>query len=163
MKKSKKLFGLFNIVDLIIIVLILCAAGFGIKILLGGGTINQLPTETKTYVYVVEGREVLEETADFPEIGANVYNSSTSAYLGTIKDVWMEPFTETIFNRETNRYEKVSVEGFGNIYVAIEGIGIETERDITVEGVVVKVGGELNVKGKGFAFKGYIVEVRDGE
>ena len=45
----------------------------------------------------------------------------------------------------------------------IEGSGTETDQDITVEGNVVKVGKEQNVKGKGYAFKGYIVEVRDGE
>ena len=49
------------------------------------------------------------------------------------------------------------------IYVTIEGNGTETEKDITVEGTTVKVGMELNVKGKGYAFKGIVVEVRDGE
>lgn len=163
MKKSRKLFGLFNVIDLLIILLIVVAGVIGVKILLGGGKVSQVETETKTYTYVVEGKEVLADIMDFPEIGANVYNSSTSAYLGTIKDVRLEPFTEVIFSRETNQYEKVPVEGFGNIYLTIEGTGTETERDITVEGTVVKVGAELNVKSKGFAFKGYIVEVRDGE
>ena len=53
--------------------------------------------------------------------------------------------------------------GYSNIYVTIEGNGTETEKDITVEGTTVKVGMELNVKGKGYAFKGIVVEVRDGE
>lgn len=55
------------------------------------------------------------------------------------------------------------VDGYSNIYVTIEGNGTETEKDITVEGTTVKVGMELNVKGKGYAFKGIVVEVRDGE
>ena len=80
-----------------------------------------------------------------------------------MKDVKTEPFTETMFNRTTGKYEKVPVDGYSNIYVTIEGSGTETEKDITVEGTTVKVGMELNVKGKGYAFKGIVVEVRDGE
>ena len=80
-----------------------------------------------------------------------------------MKDVETEPFTETMFNRNTGKYEKVPVDGYSNIYVTIEGNGTETEKDITVEGTTVKVGMELNVKGKGYAFKGIVVEVRDGE
>mgnify|MGYP000766023374 FL=1 len=109
------------------------------------------------------GEEVVAETANFPVVGGNAYESSTSTYLGTVKDVKTEPFTETMFNRTTGKYEKVPVDGYSNIYVTIEGNGTETEKDITVEGTTVKVGMELNVKGKGYACKGIVVEVRDGE
>ena len=126
---------------------------------LGGGA----AAETKTYTYVVEGRQVLNETANFPEEGGKVFDSTSSAYLGTVKSCWTEPFREVNFNRTTNKYEMLPVPGYCNIYVEIEGSGTETDQDITVEGNVVKVGKEQNVKGKGYAFKGYIVEVRDGE
>lgn len=160
--KSRKLFGIFNIVDVILILLVIAVGIVGAKLFLGGGT-GQTTAETKTYSYVVMGQEVVEETADFPVVGGNAYNSSTSAYLGIVKEVKTEPFTETMFNRTTGKYEKVPVAGYSDIYVTIEGNGAETEKDITVEGQTVKVGMELNVKGKGYAFKGIIVEVRDGE
>lgn len=160
--KSRKLFGIFNIVDVILILLVIAAGIVGAKLFLGGGT-GQTTAETKTYSYVVMGQEVVEETADFPVVGGNAYNSSTSAYLGIVKEIKTEPFTETMFNRATGSYEKVPVAGYSDIYVTIEGNGTETEKDITVEGQTVKVGMELNVKGKGYAFKGIIVEVRDGE
>lgn len=160
--KSRKLFGIFNIVDVILILLVIAVGLIGAKLFLGGGT-GQTTAETKTYSYVVMGQEVVEETADFPVVGGNAYNSSTSAYLGIVKEVKTEPFTETMFNRTTGKYEKVPVAGYSDIYVTIEGNGAETEKDITVEGQTVKVGMELNVKGKGYAFKGIIVEVRDGE
>ena len=109
------------------------------------------------------GQEVLDETADFPVVGGNAYNSSTSAYLGTVKEVATEQFTETVYDKDTSKFHKVPVEGYSNIYVTIEGPGTETEKDITVNGTTVKTGMELNVKGKGYAFKGIVVEVRDGE
>lgn len=162
-KKSKKLFGILNGLDLLILLVLLAAVVFGIYWTAGGGQNGGTSAETKTYTYVVEGRQVLEETANFLVEGGKVFDSSTSAYLGTVKSFWTEPFTESNFNRVTNQYEKVPAPGYCNIYLEIEGSGTETDEDITVEGTVVKVGAEQNVKGKGFAFQGYIVEVRDGE
>lgn len=161
--KNRKLFGIFNIVDIILILLVIIAGIIGAKMFLGGGSQVDTTAETKTYSYVVMGKEVVEETANFPVVGGNAYESSTSAYLGVVTDVKAEPFTETMFNRTTGKYEKVPVDGYSDIYLTIEGNGTETEKDITVEGTTVKVGMELNVKGKGYAFKGIVMEVRDGE
>ena len=161
--KSKKLFGVFNIVDIILILAVIAVAAVGAKMFLGGGSSTDTAAETKTYSYVVMGQEVLDETADFPVVGGNAYNSSTSAYLGVVKEVATEEFTETVYDKDTSKFHKVPVEGYSNIYVTIEGPGTETEKDITVNGTTVKTGMELNVKGKGYAFKGIVVEVRDGE
>ncbi len=160
-RRSRK--RLFNIVDIIIILLVIVAGAVGAKLFLGGGAEEIAAGETKTYSYVVTGHGVVEETVNFPEIGGKAFNSSTSAYLGTIKEVSAVPYTETMYNRETEKYEKVPVTGYSNISVTIEGTGTETEKDIIVEGTVVKVGSLLNVKGKGYAFSGVIMEVRDGE
>ena len=161
--KSKKLFGVFNIVDIILILAVIVVGAVGAKMFLGGGSSTDTAAETKTYSYVVMGQEVLDETADFPVVGGNAYNSSTSAYLGVVKEVATEEFTETVYDKDTSKFHKVPVEGYSNIYVTIEGPGSETEKDITVNGTTVKTGMELNVKGKGYAFKGVVVEVRDGE
>ena len=161
--KSRNLFGVFNIVDIILILAVIAVGAVGAKMFLGGSGEADTAATTKTYSYVVMGAEVLDETADFPVVGGNAYNSSTSAYLGTVKEVAAEQFTETIYDKETSKFHKVPVEGYSNIYVTIEGPGSETEKDITVNGTTVKTGMELNVKGKGYAFKGIVVEVRDGE
>ena len=161
--KSRKLFGVFNIVDIILILVVIAVAAVGAKMFLGGGSSTETAAETKTYSYVVMGQEVLDETAEFPVVSGNAYNSSTSAYLGTVKEVATEEFTETVYDKETSKFHKIPVEGYSDIYVTIEGPGSETEKDITVNGTTVKTGMELNVKGKGYAFKGVVVEVRDGE
>jgi len=161
MKKSRKLFGIFNIVDIILIMLVIVAGIVGVKLFAGGE--KQDAAQTKTYTYVVQGREVLNETVDAPAIGDKVFNSSTSAYLGVVKEVTGEPYTEVIYSREIEKYQKLPVEGYSNVSLTVEGNGTETEKDITVESTTVKVGMELNVKGKGYAFKGIVVEVRDGE
>ncbi|MFV0314689.1 MAG: DUF4330 domain-containing protein [Anaerotignum sp.] len=159
--RNKKLFGIFNIVDIIFILLLLLAGFIGFRMFFGGG---QEDTATmKTYTYVVQGREVLDETADMPIVGDKVYNSSTSDYLGVVKEVTSEPFNEVVFSKEIGAYQKLPAEGYSDIFVTVEGNGTETERDITVEGTTVKVGMNLNLAGKGYAFGGIVVEVRDGE
>ena len=160
-RRSRK--RLSNIVDIIIILLVIAAGIVGAKLFLGGGAQEMAAANTKTYSYVVKGHGVVEETVNFPKIGGKAFNSSTSAYLGTVTEVTSEPYTETMYNRETETYDKVPVTGYSNISVTIEGSGTETEKDIIVEGTVVKVGSLLNVKGKGYAFSGVIMEVRDGE
>ena len=160
-RKSKRIFGVFNIVDVILILLVLAVGFFGARMLLGGG--SGQAAEQKSYSYVVEGQEVLEQTAAFPIIGGNAFNSSTGAYLGKVTAVSSVPHTETMYNRITEAYEKVPVKDYCDLSVTITGQGTETEKDITVEGTPVKVGMELNVKGKGYAMKGFVVEVRDGE
>ena len=161
MMRNRKLFGIFNIVDIIIILLVIVVGLIGFKMFVNRGQEDN--TATKTYSYVVQGREVLEETADVPVIGEKVFNSSTSEYLGTVKEVTSEPYTEVLYSKEIGQYQKLQVEGYSDILLTIEGNGTETEQDITVEGTTVKVGMELNIKGKGYAFKGIVVEVRDGE
>lgn len=161
MKKTKKLFGVLNIVDIIIILLVIVAGIIGFRLLGVGNT--QETGEVKTYTYVVQGQNVIEETATVPVIGGEVFNSATSAYLGKVTEVGTQPYTETIFNKEKSTYQKVPIKGYNDILLTIAGNGTETEKDITVEGTPVKVGMELNVKGKGYAFKGIVVEVRDGE
>ena len=59
-KKSKKLFGILNGLDLLILLVLLAAVVFGIYWTAGGGQNGGTSAETKTYTYVVEGRQVLE-------------------------------------------------------------------------------------------------------
>ncbi len=160
-KTNKKLFGILNGLDILIILLILAIGAFGVYWLKSGGTDGAAVGEQKAFSYVVEGRQVLDEIANFPQEGGRVFDSSTSEYLGTIKSYRTEPFTEVNFNRVTNKYEKVPAPGYCNIYLEIEGNTQENDEDIIIEGNVVKVGDEQTVKGKGFAFRGYIVEVKE--
>lgn len=162
-RKSKKIFGIFNIVDMILILLVILVGIVGAKMFLGGNDVQETSEPAKTYSYVVMGQKVMKETAELPVVGAEVYNSSTSEYLGVVTDVKSEPHTEAVFNEATGQYEKAPIAEYCNLYVTIAGQGTETEKDIIVEGTTVKVGMNLNVKGKGYAYQGYVVEVRGGE
>ena len=45
----------------------------------------------------------------------------------------------------------------------IVGDGVETEKDILVDGIALKAGQEIFVKGKGYAGRGFVVSVAGGE
>lgn len=157
-----KKFGRLNVVDILIVfAVILVLAGGGYYLLHKQSPEAQ--AQVKTYTYVVEGQEVVSDIIDMPTIGQNIYNSSTSEYLGTLVDFSYEESTETVFDYEAGEYKKVPLNGYSDLTVTISGSGVEDDANITVEGTVVKVGKELNIKGKGYAFKGIVIEVRDGE
>lgn len=156
--KKKKL----NAVDIVIILLVLAIGVGGFFVLRSRNEIVN-SGGMKTITYTVEGQNVVENAANMPKIGDEVYNSSTSEFLGTLTDVKVEPQKRIAYNNTKGVYEKYDVPGLFTVYVTISGDGFDTEKDITVNGTVTKVGKELSVKGKGYAFMGYIVGVNLGE
>ncbi|WP_317853996.1 DUF4330 domain-containing protein [Chakrabartyella piscis] len=154
--------GKLNVVDiLIILAVILVLVGGGYYMLHKQNPENQV--QLKSYTYVVEGQEVVDDLVDMPVIGQNIYNSSTSEYLGVLTGFDYTEHTEPVFDYDAKEYQKVPSIGYSDVTVEVTGYSTETDADITVEGTVVKVGKELNIKGKGYAFKGIVIEVRDGE
>ena len=69
--KSKKVFGIFNIVDILLILIVIVGGIVGAKMLLGSRGGADTTAKTKTYSYVVMGEEVVAETANFPVVGGN--------------------------------------------------------------------------------------------
>lgn len=69
--------------DILLILVVIIVGIVGGRMLLGGRGAAESGADTKTYSYVVMGEEVVAETANFPVVGGNAYESSTSTYLGT--------------------------------------------------------------------------------
>lgn len=156
--KKGKLFGILNIVDIVIIVLILVVGAVGISIVIKNDEVVAVGG-TKSITYTVEGQNVVADAAHLPKVNDKVYNSSTSNYLGEVSKVEIMNQTKVEFNTQKGIYEKYEVPNLFTVHLTIKGSGFDTDQNITVEDTVVKVGKELNVKGKGYAFGGFIIAV----
>jgi len=151
-KIGKKL----NIADIVIIIIVIVIIAAGVNFLGGRST---SPGDSQVIKFGIEGKEVLEDAAYAPKVGDKIFNSDTSAYVGVITSVSVEPFTEAVFNPQRSMYELVVVPERYNVVIYAEGNGYHNEENCVVEGETLKVGQLYNIKGKGFAFEGYIILV----
>lgn len=154
----KRLFGIFNSVDIVIILLVIVMA-IGGYLFLRGRSAAETAGGVKTIQYTVEGQNIVSSAAAYPKVGDKAYNSSTSAYLGIVKDIRVEDQMKVDYNPQKGAYDKHAVTGFKTVYITIEGEGYDNDQNVVVNDNVVKVGQELNVKGKGYAMGGYIVGI----
>ena len=158
--KNNKLFGLFNIVDLLIIVIVIAVLLVGVKIIRGNSQNSALVSEqNKEIKYVVNSQNQNIEAVKYVKVGDKVYNSVDSRYVGVVAAV---DYTEQItpkFNPNTGVYEEYKIPNKYSINITIKGNGIESDENVIVEGSNIKIGSQLNVKGKGYVFVGYIVDI----
>lgn len=156
----------FNIVDAILILLIVAALAACFLFLRARGKVASDRVESPMR-FTVELREVQKQTVAQYEagIGKNIYRSTDGVYLGTLVDVSYETYTETEYSQSLERYVTYDCDELCTAYLTVEGSGYETEKDVMVSGVSVKIGDELYIKGKGYAGKGYVVmiDTMDGE
>ncbi len=151
--KGKK----FNILDIFIVAIILLSAVVVLVVFKGSSDTNE--AETKKVSYTVMAENVSGDVQGLITVGEKIYNSSNYDYLGVLKSVKIESQMGYNYNIVTGKYDKYEVPDKYCVYLEIEGNGLETDTNITVEGTEIKVGKFINVKGKGYAFGSYIVDI----
>lgn len=151
--KRKKL----NILDIFIIAIVLLIVIVMLVVFKGSGDTSK--AETKKISYTVMAENVSGDIQSLITVGENIYNSSNYDYLGVLKSARIESQMGYNYNIVTGKYDKYEVPDKYCVYLEIEGNGLETDTNITVEGTEIKVGKFINVKGKGYAFGSYVVDI----
>ena len=158
-----KLFGLVNVLDLLILLVIILALLVGYRFFVGGG-ISGLK---KDVYFKVELRPVSGQFAEKIKKGDEIKDSVKGYYLGVVNDVKYSKDVSTNWDSNDRRFVKVESPEDYCVIVEIKANGTivdtEKENNIYAENVPVKVGKELSIKGKGYAGTGYIVEVREDQ
>lgn len=151
--KGKK----FNILDIFILIIVLIVAVSAVILLKGSSDTSK--AETKKISYTIMAENVSGDVQSLITVGEKIYNSSNYDYLGVLKSVKIESQMGYNYNIVTGKYDKYEVPDKYCVYLEIEGNGLETDTNITVESTEIKVGKFINVKGKGYAFGSYIVDI----
>ena len=151
--KNKK----FNILDILILIIVILV--FILAFIFFKGDKGENGASLKKISYTVMAENVSGDVEKFITEGEKIYNSSNYDYLGVLKSFKIVPQQAYNYNIVTGEYEKYEVPDKYCVYMEIEGNGNETVKEITVEGTLVKVGKYINVKGKGYAFGGYMVDI----
>ena len=156
MKEPKK--KKMNVVDIFIIILALIIGILGYRFLhKKSGTISGGPTEKITYQ--VMATNTIPEVMDMIEEGSAVFDSNKNYHIGTILKKESSPAKMNVSKQDTGEYVENELNDKIDVVITIEANATKSHKDILVGDYVVKVGNEANVKGKGFALKGYVVSI----
>ncbi len=141
-----KLFGKISIVDLIIIVFIVAAAGGSYVFL--KKNIDESKA-TRSYSIILEYRGIEENLMNAIIPGKTVYERVQNQPIGTLQDVKFEPDTEYNISSLTGElvYERIPGKYDAHLY-----LDITTDEDIYV-------GKYLSIGTKDFTGAGYIISV----
>ncbi|MCL6611467.1 MAG: DUF4330 domain-containing protein [Peptococcaceae bacterium] len=153
MDEKGRVFGLINIVDLIILlVVVLAAAGAAYKF-----THKSLQGKSVTVEFQVMIPHLRPELAQAIKVGDRMVQGSS--YTGvTVKDVQIKPGYSVNVDARGQRVE--SYDPFlKDVYVTNTGTTVLSSASITMGGQEVRVGKDYYVKSRDYEFKGTVVKV----
>ena len=156
---SKPVKRKFNIVDIIIIVIVICVIAAGGKLFKKFSSDSHSGNETVYFEFMAT--KVRYEGANKVKAGDKVFNSTNSTYLGVVDGVEVSPYYEAVFDPTEGSYEEIELSNKCNVDIHVECKGYTTDEGVYPEGQELKVGQEFFLKGKGYAFEGYIVGVNE--
>ena len=161
-----KLFGPIHLADIFWLILLVA--------LIFGGIRFSIPREVNAQTgpaiirYTIElgerwdgnARRVIQ--AGFHEniqIGEPIFDSLRGIHIGTIIDVYTQPFRVEAFDEVNNIISRPEVEGLEFVYIVVEAGAQISDYEILIGLFPVSVGREAYVRSKYFAGAGYIVAV----
>jgi len=139
--KRGRIFGLINIIDLLVILLILAVVGrFALKA-------QQRPSaiESKNIEVVLLVKEVRDATANVIKEGDIVSETKTNMLLGKVTNVEVIP-SDTLVNTADGRVVNYPNPILKDVYVTLVGTGTVGENATVIGNSEIRVGTILNVK-----------------
>lgn len=132
-----RLFGLVNIIDLtVVLVLLLVLAAGAYKFLYVNPTYQP---ELKTIRMELLVEEVRQPTVDAISVGDRVREKNSNGYFGTITGIRVEPAKEVVATAAGELVE-AEIPGRYNLYLVLQAPAEVTEEHIRVAGQEVRIG-----------------------
>lgn len=151
-----KLFGIINIIDLLVILIIALLVVGGVKRVKTSRP--DMVSETKKATVTIEVSEVRKPTVDGLVVGDPIYHYDKGNYFGKIVDVKVEPYREPV---ESGDGKWINAE-VPDKYVAtltVEADAVETPDVIIIGGEQTRIGHQFRLKNKKVAVFGTILGV----
>lgn len=152
--KRGRLFGIINIIDLIVIILLvgILIVGFGRK---DTGIVSQ--AETKEAIVTYEIQEIRQITVDQIKVGDPVYHYDKGTYIGEIVNVEVRPFTEEVDYK--GKWIDAEVPNKYTANVEVKATIEENDLYYTVGGEQTRVGAQFRLKNKNFTSFGFCIDI----
>ena len=156
-----RLFGVVSIIDIAIVAALIVFA-FLARRFSAPQSAAARPGDV-TIHYTVEVQRRNPDFKDKINIGENVIDSQRGYGIGTVTDVYSEPYLEDVPDYGANLIKRAPVSGLESCYIEIQAKAQVTDYTTLVGSFEVLVGKEIYIKTRDFAAGGYVVILNRGE
>lgn len=150
--KKKPRFTIFDVLIAIVVVAVIAVIAYVLVIAPMQGTGAQ-----KQLDFVVEVQESTLDVLDLVKEGDTVTLSGKSE--ATLKDVSFSPAERLVLDAMTGEYKNSLVPERYDIYVTVTASASETDKDISVGNVPIKVGAKMSLEGRGYSINGAVLDM----
>ncbi len=157
--KQKKPRWKLNIFDMIIIAVVIIAAGALLFIWRYSGKSDSAVVTAPVH-YSIELNGMLQGTSEKINVGDTIMDSTKKFIMGTVVSVTPGPATTPETNRETGDTLPSVVPGKESAVIELVCDCSSSDTEIKAEsGYLIRVGVEVSASGPGYAGKGYVVAI----
>ncbi len=153
----------FNGMDLFIIILVVLVALAGAYLLLGKDNAVVSDSKNVEVSVTVEFAAQNEEFAKTPQVGDVAMIGEKSKMRTTVSEVKTPTAMATGYDTLNGQALYSEMPGDYDVQVTMVAEGLETSKDITVDGLAVRVGEKVVVSGKSWAGEGYVIGLETTE
>jgi hypothetical protein len=154
--KKGRLFGLINVIDLLVIILVVAVvARFALN-----PQKSSLTNEEKKIQVVLLVKDVRDATANVIKEGDVVRETKTNNRLGKVTKVEVKP-AETLVTTADGRVLNVPNPVLKDVYVTVEGSATVGENAIVLGGTEVRIGTALQMKTNLYAVVATVMEIKE--
>lgn len=142
--KKGRLFGLINIVDLLIIILLLALVAVGVKRFGNKAAVGE--ATTKKGVITAEIKDVRDVTAKNVKVGDPIYDYDKGTLIGKILTAEVEPYKDK--TEYQGKFFNAEVPDKYRVIVTLDADVKETQDFYQVGTEQVRIGAEMRIKNK---------------
>lgn len=142
--KKGRLFGLINIVDLLIIILLLALVAVGVKRFGNKAAVGE--ATTKKGVITAEIKDVRDVTAKNVKVGDPIYDYDKGTLIGKILTAEVEPYKDE--TEYQGKFYNSEVPGKYRVIMTIDADVKETQDFYQVGTEQIRIGAEMRIKNK---------------
>ncbi|MEW6032416.1 MAG: DUF4330 domain-containing protein [Bacillota bacterium] len=153
-----RLFGRFNVINVVLVLIVLAAAGAGVFKLLA--VEEQGLVETRTVLITFEVTGVRQPSVDAVKVGEDVAGFESQLHLGQVVEKRAEPHREPVATAD-GRIVMAEVPDRFDLFIVVRAQAVAGPRAVTVAGRETKIGIQLPLSGRLFSFKATIVGIEE--
>lgn len=142
--KKGRLFGLINIVDLLIIILLLALVAVGVKRFGNKAAVGE--ATTKKGVITAEIKDVRDVTVKNVKVGDPIYDYDKGTLIGKILTAEVEPYKDE--TEYQGKFFNAEVPGKYRVIMTIDADVKETQDFYQVGTEQIRIGAEMRIKNK---------------